>query len=309
MKKYIVLFIATAILISGGILLDQTIEKKAVQAPLHTVRTGTAVQSLNCKGKIEESGKRSITGQYPLYVEEVLVSEGERVKEGQALVRVDPELTVQTLSMAGEIPEAYKDFVQADAIPEYIYAPAEGVVSNIEAEAGKLSLQSSTLMTLTSGSGRQVTLTANETQLAGLAVGQKAVIRGASFAPQEYHGTVTKIGETARQQLSGTGQETVIDVYVSVADADENLRAGFSAKVTVASGQKTDILIVPFSAVNQDEEGREFVYVYANGWAYKRIVQTGEEFDEGYEILSGLKPGDIIIADASKYTEKSLKVE
>ena len=60
--------------------------------------------------------------------------------------------------------------------------------------------------------------------------------------------------------------------------------------------------LLPYEAIGQDENGNEFVYVYQDGNAVRRLVESGVETSNGIEIRQGVYPSDIIIFDASTVT-------
>ena len=307
MKKYIALIALTGILILGSIITDKAIDKPPEKVKLFTVMPVTANVSINCTGKIEESSKKDVKSEYPLIVQEILVKEGDLVHEGQQIIKIDKELTMQTLASASDIPDAYKAVFSQDDIPEYITAPIDGNILSVAAKPNSIASIGDSLFTLSADTGKRVLVTVNETQFSSIKVGQQVSISGKSFADKKYTGTVKTISENAKQQISTLGSETVIDVFISVDDADDNIKPGFSAKTKILSRQAENVLIVPFSSVNQDENGQEFVYIYNNGWAYRQNVKTRDEFDEGYEIESGIKENDIIVDNVSKHFEKVFK--
>ena len=76
---------------------------------------------------------------------------------------------------------------------------------------------------------------------------------------------------------------------------DDSLRPGLSAKARIVIGSTPAALVVPYEDVMQDEEGNEYVFLYQEGKAVKRMVVTGDELTSGYQILEGLQNGDQVI--------------
>lgn len=72
---------------------------------------------------------------------------------------------------------------------------------------------------------------------------------------------------------------------------------GEMVRVRLVAGERSNVFIVPQTAVMQQAEGH-FVFVVSPGnKASIRPVKTGEWQGENWVILSGLKPGDAVILD------------
>jgi cobalt-zinc-cadmium efflux system membrane fusion protein len=86
---------------------------------------------------------------------------------------------------------------------------------------------------------------------------------------------------------------------VAVSDPEGLLRPGMFVTVRVAGGKGSTALTVPRTAVLADE-GRSFVFVHKEGeYWIRRPVRTGRRVGDAVEILSGVAPGQKVIADGS----------
>ena len=130
-----------------------------------------------------------------------------------------------------------------------------------------------------------------EKDLRKIQVGQAVRVSGMAFDKENYTGTLTYVSPSARQQVSGTTTETVVDAVVTLQETDASLRPGLTAKASVVTGSVPDVIIAAYEDVLQDEEGNEYLFVYRNGRACKRVIITGSERSEGFEIVSGLEAG------------------
>ncbi|WP_046005255.1 efflux RND transporter periplasmic adaptor subunit [Pseudoalteromonas rubra] len=99
---------------------------------------------------------------------------------------------------------------------------------------------------------------------------------------------------------------------------DFNLLAGMTGHVYVdpskITNQSTSAIIVPneavFSEQTQEAAGNHYVWVYNpdTQLVSKRSVQPGQLRQQGFEIQSGLKPGDIIVSAGVHHLKEGLKV-
>jgi membrane fusion protein, multidrug efflux system len=80
-------------------------------------------------------------------------------------------------------------------------------------------------------------------------------------------------------------------------NADGGLIPGMFVAVRMGSGEINDALLVPESAIGNDQSKR-FVFIVGDGdKAEYRSVELGPQVDGGRVILTGLKPGDRVILD------------
>lgn len=181
---------------------------------------------------------------------------------------------------------------------EDITAPTSGIVSDILISEKETAATGKSLLVISDENKLQVRLSVNESQIANLQVGQPVTITGVGFQNSEYAGTVKQIANVAKQSVSTSGQETVVEVLVNVDErisGEEEMKAGYTAKCKITTSSDSGVLLVPYEAVLAEEDGSEYVYTLQTGKAVKRAIQTGREFENGFEVLSGLKSGEQIV--------------
>lgn len=133
-----------------------------------------------------------------------------------------------------------------------------------------------------------------EEDISKIKVGQKAVITGTAFPDNSYSGYVDEIASCATKQYIGAVEKTVVLVNVEITNGDDNIKSGYSAKVRIYTSEPDTLNIVPYEAVNQDDNG-EFVYVFSNGVAIRKDIETGLELGDGIEITDGIDNNDTIL--------------
>jgi multidrug efflux pump subunit AcrA (membrane-fusion protein) len=75
-------------------------------------------------------------------------------------------------------------------------------------------------------------------------------------------------------------------------------------EAVVHTGTQKHVLTAPTSAVMRTTENQPFVYLQIQtGKFAQRLVTIGEQQDGRVEILSGLKPGDLIVSEGSLFLE------
>ena len=177
-----------------------------------------------------------------------------------------------------------------------VTAPTDGIVTkvNVEGEDGVKSYQP--VVVLADSQKLQVRLSVNESQVSDLRVGQECVITGVGFKNSTYTGEIKSISNSAKQKTGMTGQETVVEVVVSVDNPGNDIKSGFTAKCKITTAKDNGLLVAPYDAVRADEDGTEYVYVLTeNNTAERRVILTGKELANGFEVLEGIAQGDKVL--------------
>ncbi len=139
-------------------------------------------------------------------------------------------------------------------------------------------------------------LSASQYDAVNIKEGQKAEIKIKGL-DKVFHGTVTKIGETATMEMSGSNKETKVLVEITLNSEDEHIKVGYEADAEITLMEKENSIAVGFEAVQTDEEGKKYIFVLEGDLAKKRFVETGLETDFEIEITSGLKENEKYITN------------
>jgi len=90
-----------------------------------------------------------------------------------------------------------------------------------------------------------------------------------------------------------------IAVTATIPDPDDLLIPGQFVRVVVKGMTKPDAIVVPQRAILQGQKGKIVYTVEGGNTASPRTVEVGEWIGEDWEVLSGLKAGDIIAVDGA----------
>jgi HlyD family secretion protein len=131
----------------------------------------------------------------------------------------------------------------------------------------------------------------SEVDINSIAVGQPVTLTFDAILGQEYHGEVTQVS-----QAGNTVQGVVnFTVTVRITDADEQVKPGMTAAVTIVVKEIKDVILVPNRAVRV-VDGKKVVYVLRDGLPVQVEVRLGSS-SETMSVLAGgeLKVGDLVI--------------
>lgn len=133
-----------------------------------------------------------------------------------------------------------------------------------------------------------------EQDISRVKIGQTAEITGDAFPGTVYTGTVDRISDTASKVPFGNVQKTAVEVKIKIDSPDEILKQGYTASVKLITSEPSTMSLVPYEAVNQDDNG-EYVYILKEGKAEKLYIETGAELSGGIELKTALYDSEKII--------------
>ncbi|MEP6733806.1 MAG: efflux RND transporter periplasmic adaptor subunit, partial [bacterium] len=211
-----------------------------------------------------------------------------------------------------------------------IYAPMSGRVTRLVVENGETAIQgtlnkdAATLLTIADMSVLETKVKVDETDVARIALGDSAVIQIDAFPDTTFIGRVTKISNSAVKSAtaaSGTDQAVDYEVTIQLVNTPPETRPDFSATAKIITDTRKQALSIPIIALTvrenealtkgdtavglgkarpKKEVGKKDVEgVFVVGKDNKvtfRPVKVGIAGEKHFEVLSGLKAGDKIVA-------------
>lgn len=296
--------VITSLLVSG---IPRAVESATPVSETLRASSRSYNESVFGSGGLSYLDQHEITSALPLVIDKFLVSPGDTVNVGDTIAIVDRKSSAALIESLGQvktlaIPAANLSTAVA-LLPETVTADCSGRV--IGTAAGGKAVQSGySIATVASTGELAVTAAVSELDIAKVKVGQRVKFSPAAYPDEEFLGTVSGIAAAARSQYNGAVLETVVDITVAPDKEDERLKPGLSAEVEIMLSEPREVLVLPYSAIGQDEGG-EFVFVYENSKAVKRNITTGAEFSDGTEIKSGVSAEDIIFGNPEELSDKS----
>ena len=269
---------------------EEVTTQQATEAPAKKKTTVNESAYKKTVEKLQEKQELLAEKQAELATQESIVAANEDVKvSDSAKAQINAANQLSDLS----VNEAQKNL---DAAEAGITATASGIVESIEAVKGAYASETQTLMTIIDAGKIGVTFSISKNDLGSIAKGQKArvVISG-----KEYDGTVDFVSRVATVDMADTTAEGSIKGRIVLDEPDEDIFIGISAKVYIFVGESSQVLGVPYEALNTDIDG-DFVYVVnKENLIERKDVTVGIYSDEYYEVLDGLEEGDKVIRNVT----------
>lgn len=205
-------------------------------------------------------------------------------------------------------------------------AAFDGTITQVDVSADSQTNMLSSGITLENLDSMAVTVSLSEYDLHKVKVGMPAKITTAygvydgevaTIAPTATGGNSTSILDSVGSMAGISGLSSLTDsgagveCVVTIPKTDENITVGFDADVEIETGEYLGVVAVPIESLKLEKTG-SYVYLYneEEGTVTKTLIETGAVSDSVYQVKSGLKAGDkIVAAPAGDYTEDTFKVK
>ena len=103
---------------------------------------------------------------------------------------------------------------------------------------------------------------------------------------------------------------TTVEVWVQAPNPDQQLRPGTTAQISITAQTVHDAVVVPTAALlNAKEDSAQVMVVDAQSQAQSRDVKTGIKTGEQAQIISGLKPGEMVVTEGAYGLPDKTKVK
>jgi HlyD family secretion protein len=186
-----------------------------------------------------------------------------------------------------------------------VTAPFGGRVADLKVVPGQNVPVGTALLTVVDLDPIKVEVQVLEAELGFLTEGRRAEVRFAAYPGEVFTGSVETINPVVDPD-SRTGRVTVL-----LANADQRIKPGMYAEVSLDAEALPDRILVPRSAILERGEGRRrtMLFVYeedgGRGLAKWRYVTTGRENETMVEIVPGdegmVGPGEVVLVDGHHY--------
>jgi RND family efflux transporter MFP subunit len=305
---------------------------------LPTVRLDTLVRYdfnhyVEVQGTVQSRDEVDATSELGGRITAVFVEEGDKVREGQLIARIDDaalqaqkaEVESQ-LSLAKEIFDRQKDLWDKEIGSEVQYLQAKNNKENLEKrlETLEVNLAKSKIRAPKSGVVDQVLLKSGEFASPGLPIAiiiDHRRLKVVMEVPENYLGRVTE-GDTITLNFPNIDEKrwAVVSLVGSrinprnrtftaeallTADSDGLIRPNMLVTALINDYTEKDVIQVPINMVQQEIGGDEFVYVKGNrsdgqSVAVKQPIEIGRVFKGQAVVKSGLEEGQILLLEGAR---------
>jgi len=298
---------------------EELTEQKIKITPqmITSVERGDLKKTVSTSGYLQPADEKALIFSLNGEIEEVLVSEGKRVTEGEALVRLEKsqqELNylrakntyelIKTSGSESEINEQELNFQIAKKNLEdtTLKAPFSGLITDISVKSGDYISSGREVAYIIDDSSYEIEVAVSEIDSLEIEVGQEVIIILDAFPGREFSGIVGEI-HNYTQNVNGV---VTLPVTVQLDKADKQFKPGFSALVEIIIGRAEGKLLVPISAI-LDRKGQQTVVKVVDNEPVFTPVKAG--FSDGVytAIEEGLAEGEEIVINVYEFAKVGSK--
>ncbi len=297
---------------------------------------GTASSSygdFNYSGTVEEETGTALSFSMGGTIRQLNVKVGDRVRRGQLIATVDPTSVKNSYEMARtnriqaqDAYDRYKQLHDKGSLPDIrwvevqsklqeavsaeniarknlsdcnLYAPYDGIISEKNAEVGQNVAPGMPVAKLVTTKVLNVKISVPESEMANVAIHQRADIRVQALNGKMFSGYVTEKSVIA-DPISRS-----YDVKIRVQGASKDLLPGMVSEVKLLGGKASKIdasspIIIPATLIQLADDNSSFVWLDEGGKAVRRTISLGEYQSNGVIVKSGLKAGDKLIVEGQQ---------
>ena len=333
MKKILMLAITGAVIFGLYLVSPYANPSQTTVVQLIQPDTQTIQDLVTLHGSIVDPERKKLYASRNSTVQKILVSEGEQVRAGQLLMKLEnsydnitePNTAVSALVQLKETLEVgslqdaemmLEDMITGVSIPqtqqsenaEYgIYSPCDGMVMKVAAQQGSDISGLLPCIEITPLDRLQIQVTAGEEVIGLLEPAMPCSIDIPAFAMEQIPGIVTQIDPYAQETGGFTGNPaTETRIYITPTAYVDQLRPGYRASTKIVVSERNNVMLLPYESVLQDESGEEYVLTINNDRVVKAVIRTGSELENQVEICEGLEPTDWVLQDPQPEWEGEL---
>ena len=191
------------------------------------------------------------------------------------------------------------DYVRTQLNNTVVRSPMAGLVITKHHERGTVVQPGEPLYTIADSARPIVRAEVDESDAGKILLGMPVVITSDAFPGLKMTSTIQKIAwRVGRKHIRSDNPAEINDVKVLEAEIplefDPRLRIGMAMDVKINTGQRDKALLIPRSAVRR--RGPDlFVSVLEGKVVEERPVQLGGFEGQVVEVLTGLKPGELVV--------------
>jgi RND family efflux transporter MFP subunit len=174
-----------------------------------------------------------------------------------------------------------------------VYSPASGIIGARYMEEGERVKKDDKILTIIDTGSLYAIFPAPEAEALKLGKGMAAKV-SLDGTNNTYDGKVDLVSPQADSQ-SFTFMVRVILPAEAVATSQNSLKPGMFARVSVAVGEPRLAAVIPESSLVSKDNDNGGVFLINGNTLSERKIAIGSVVGDKREILSGLKPGDVVV--------------
>ena len=308
---------------------ETVIEKPTVK--LATVTSRDVEQIGEFTATVEAEAKNNIAPTSPGRISKIFVEVGDQVRKGQKLVQMDAaNLTQLKLQLDNQetefkrVDELYKvggaSKAEWDAAKTnldvrrssyenllentQLVSPLNGVVTARNFDNGDLYSSTQTpVLVVEQIAPVKLMINVSEPNYPKVTKGMPVTVKLDVYEGEEFEGKVSLVYPTIDAATH------TFPVEITLANANQRVRPGMFARVTMNFGSKNHVVVPDMAIVKRAGSGDRYVYVYSNGKVSYNKVELGRRMGTEYELVSGVDNNSQVVIAGQNRLADGVEVE
>jgi multidrug efflux pump subunit AcrA (membrane-fusion protein) len=296
---------------SDAELVSQIVNIKVEPHMAMAVKKGDIRKIVSTSGYLEPEEEMNLSFKVNGEVMEILVIEGDRVSEGEELMRLDKEQQqlnylkaknnynlIKINGSGGEVEEAELNFEIAKDNLEAttLKAPFSGLIAEIMVKKSNYITTGTKVIYIIDDSNYKIKANVDESDSFEVKVDQEVIVFMDALPEQEFKGKVDKIAHYTKN----TNGVVTLPITVQLDQVFREFKPGFSTLLDIVVDKAENKLIVPITAV-LNKQGQMVVVRVVDDKPQLAVVKTGISDGVYMAIEEGLAEGENIIINAYKF--------
>ena len=297
---------------------------------------------LELQGSVETKQNLVLTPEMGGILKQVFVKEGDRVRKGQLLARIDDgglsqqkaqaEIQanlakttferqkslwdqkigseIQYLNAKSSYEALQKSVAQIDVqfSKTAVRAPFSGTIDDVITEQGNVVTPGQTqLMRIVNLSDMYIETDLPETYITSVTNGKKVKV------------LFPVLGKTINTQIRQTGNfinpaNRTFKAEIAVPNKDKDIKPNLTARLKINDYTSEKAILIPQGIISENANGKQYIYILENkngnkAIAKQTIISTGKTQDDKIEVLSGLKDNDLIVNEGARSVKDGQEVK
>ena len=309
---------------------ETQIENKKVLVKIESVSTQDVEQIGEFTATVEANVSNNIAPQTPVRISKLMVEVGDHVKAGQVLVKMDETSLKQTriqlenqelefkridelFKVGGASKSAWDAQKTQIEISRAIYknlqentqllSPITGIVTARNYDSGDMYNGGNPIYTIEEIRPVKLKVNVSESLFTKVKKGNEVDIKLDVYGDEIFKGKVSLVYPTI-----DPGTRT-FPVEIKIANANERVRPGMFARVTMNFGTQNHVVAPDRAIVKQAGSGDRYIYVYKDGKVSYQKVILGRRMGDQYEIISGVENGSQVVTTGQSRLTNGMAVE
>lgn len=317
-RKKLLVVVIIVVLIGGGVMWRRFNKKNGLE--MAEVSRGTVQEELILSGEVKATEHANMAFLSSGEISSVFVNEGDFVKKGAALAKLDTELVSRDLERAksdlrsaeATLERVYDDVKDSDSDETFtekedrtiaevakdkaydalkkaekniqnstLLAPFDGIIVDIvNPFSGVSTLVTQTQIEIINPNSVYFEVVADQTEVIALTKNSSAEVILDSYPEYAFGGTITDISYSPSSDEVGTVYAVKVSLNVQEL-IDRGVKIGMSGDARFVLDEVTDVLYVPTGFIKSGDDGK---YILGNGGNKEILVDVGIEGEERVEV-------------------------